>query len=312
VTIAACHVSSEGVVVAADSTTTTFVPGPGGELSPPHHYNYSQKVFEFGDVGSTAGVVLWGLSVLGSKSYRTLIAEIADEAKKQNLASLDKVAEIAVSMFWDEYSAAFEEQVKWAQELEAKGEERTEEENDSLARLKEYLSGGFCLGGRWGAGRSPRAFATPFGPVLTSAPSPRELAVGDYAFWGCPALVERLWWGISPGLFQKIVESGRWTGTSDDLLSLIADSILHLPRDLPLREAIDWIYSTIYITIKAIKFSHLLPVCGGPIEIAVITTDRPFRWVRHKRLGEAIAAYETREDWHRSDFGRSSVSMHAP
>jgi hypothetical protein len=29
--------------------------------------------------------------------------------------------------------------------------------------------------------------------------------------------------------------------------------------------------------------------CGGPIEIAVITTDRRFRWVRHKDWDVAIA-----------------------
>ena len=36
------------------------------------------------------------------------------------------------------------------------------------------------------------------------------------------------------------------------------------------------------------KFSHYLPVCGGPIEIAVISTDRNFRWVRHKRFDDAL------------------------
>jgi hypothetical protein len=36
------------------------------------------------------------------------------------------------------------------------------------------------------------------------------------------------------------------------------------------------------------KFSHMAPVCGGPVEVAVITTDRRFRWVRHKRFDAAI------------------------
>jgi len=39
---------------------------------------------------------------------------------------------------------------------------------------------------------------------------------------------------------------------------------------------------------KAMKFSHMAPVCGGPVEIAVITTDRKFRWVRHKKFDAAI------------------------
>jgi len=36
------------------------------------------------------------------------------------------------------------------------------------------------------------------------------------------------------------------------------------------------------------EFSHTAPVCGGPVEIAVITTDRSFRWVHHKRFDAAI------------------------
>jgi hypothetical protein len=60
------------------------------------------------------------------------------------------------------------------------------------------------------------------------------------------------------------------------------------PFHLPIREAIDWVYASIYPSIKTMKFSHLAPVCGGPVEIAVITTDRPFRWVRHKKLDAAI------------------------
>jgi hypothetical protein len=57
---------------------------------------------------------------------------------------------------------------------------------------------------------------------------------------------------------------------------------------LPIREAIDWVHASIYATIKMMKFSHLPPVCGGPVEIAVITTDKKFRWVRHKRFDAAI------------------------
>lgn len=48
------------------------------------------------------------------------------------------------------------------------------------------------------------------------------------------------------------------------------------------------IHASIYTTIKTMKFSHLAPVCGGPVEVAVISSDRPFRWVRHKKMEAAI------------------------
>jgi hypothetical protein len=61
---------------------------------------------------------------------------------------------------------------------------------------------------------------------------------------------------------------------------------------LPIRDAIDFVYTCIYSTIKALKFSSLQQICGGPIEIAIITTDRPFRWVRHKAFDAAISEGE--------------------
>lgn len=56
-----------------------------------------------------------------------------------------------------------------------------------------------------------------------------------------------------------------------------------------MRDAVDYVHSCIYCTIKAMKFSNLSQVCGGPIEVAVITADRRFRWVRHKSWDAAIA-----------------------
>ncbi len=57
---------------------------------------------------------------------------------------------------------------------------------------------------------------------------------------------------------------------------------------LPIRDAIDFVHACIQSTIKAHKFSNLSQICGGPIEIAVIRTDRRFRWVRHKNWDAAI------------------------
>jgi hypothetical protein len=40
---------------------------------------------------------------------------------------------------------------------------------------------------------------------------------------------------------------------------------------------------------KAFKVSNLSQICGGPIELAVIRTDRRFTWVRHKEWDAALA-----------------------
>jgi hypothetical protein len=63
---------------------------------------------------------------------------------------------------------------------------------------------------------------------------------------------------------------------------------LAFPGSMPLRDAIELVHSMIDATIKAMKFSQLAHTCGGPIEVAVVTTDRPFRWVKHKPFDVAL------------------------
>ena len=154
--------------------------------------------------------------------------------------------------------------------------------------LLQGFSGGFCLGGHLLHDRTPQAFETTYGPNLTAAARVQALRVGTPRFWGVPNLIERLLYGMDGGIAEAILRSGKWTGTPDQLFALAQPFVLGQPHHLPIREAIDWIHSSIHTTIKALKFSHLPPVCGGAVEVAVITTDRQFRWVRHKRLDSAI------------------------
>ena len=83
------------------------------------------------------------------------------------------------------------------------------------------------------------------------------------------------------------------------MLALQRPYTLESPR-LPIREAIDFIHTSIYSTVKGLKFSRLDQVCGGPIEIAVITSDRLFRWVRHKEMDAAIQEQEGGA-WHKRE-----------
>jgi hypothetical protein len=100
-------------------------------------------------------------------------------------------------------------------------------------------------------------------------------------------MIKRLIIGIDDGLKADILKSGKWNGTEQELQALIAQHILSHPI-LPIRDAIDFVHTCIHSTIKAFKFSNLSQICGGPIELAVITVDRSFRWVRHKAWTSAI------------------------
>ena len=125
--------------------------------------------------------------------------------------------------------------------------------------------------------------------MLSAKPVPKQMQIGGIGFWGWRSLIERLIWGIDETIFKSILQSKQWVGTEKELLDLIGRGRLYLPsNELPIREAIDWIYANLYATIKTMKFAPLDIICGGPIEVAVITADRNFRWVCHKSLHEAI------------------------
>ena len=94
------------------------------------------------------------------------------------------------------------------------------------------------------------------------------------------------------------MKSGKWTGTETELIKTLGEFNLGVQANLPIRDAIDFVYSAIHQTIKALKFSRLNQICGDPIEIAVITTDRKFRWVRHKEWQAAIMEGESHEKAH--------------
>jgi hypothetical protein len=287
VTIAACYLSAEGVGFGADSTTTMTVLGPGPiPVGAPHHFTFAQKIFPIGN-DSTLGMTMWGLGNLPNSSYRTLIARFSDDLVAQPAQTLAEVADRWNAFFWRAYSTELAPIQQRTQQLRGQPT-RTPPEEAELLRLQQTFSGGFCLGGHLLHDRTPHAFQTSFSPDLTASAPVQALQVGTPRFWGVPNLMERLLYGIDQGMLNAILASGRWTGTPNDLFALIQPFFLGQPQHLPIREAIDWVHASIHTTIKALKFSHLPPVCGGPVEVAAITTDQPFRWVRHKRLDSAL------------------------
>lgn len=293
-TIAVCYLSPEGVVLGADSTTSTS--GANGF----HYFDFNQKLFEFGQE-STFGVLTWGLGGLGEVSYRTIIARAADRLDANPAASVQD----AVNAFVDEFSGVYTNfgPVQRAQLLNSKlpfvaggadPNARTQLEEAELGNLRSVLFVGFCIAGYASPGRIPEAFVVTFDPTLTVRPTGVAMQMDSTQWWGVPNVIQRMVHGADDNLRHAIMTSGKWTGTLQELNDLIAlQSFRH--ASLPIRDAIDYVYSCIHCTIKAMKFSSLPQVCGGPIEVAVITTDRKFRWVRHKQFSAAINDGESDE-----------------
>jgi hypothetical protein len=260
-----------------------------------HYLNHNQKLYQLGE-DSTLGMLTWGLGSLSGKSHRTLIALFADDLSANKAATLLEIATRWASWFWAAYSA--EPFVLLCQALNAKAPHvagatpqnplaRTEDEEKLFEQLKRDLVVGFCVAGHKLPDRTPSAFQMQFDPLHSVAPNPAIIALGSYSFWGAPNMIMRLIYGYDGNIKNNIMASGKWTGSSLDLDQVMDQSVLYHPT-LPIRDAIDFVYTCIHSTIKALKFSNLFQICGGPIELAVITTDRKFRWVRHKAWDSAI------------------------
>ena len=287
-TIAACHVSPEGVVLGADSTTTITRTLPSGETRD-WSFDYAQKVFEVGESPSTVGLVTWGQGLIGSCSHRTLAARLA---KKHSLVPFDSIEKMTQSLsddLWTCYSSEYAAEIQRAHDLLAKGVAGTIQKDE----LKEYnkllaeLSGGYCLAGRIESPGECEARVILWEPQ-TDKPSIDLVSREAPVFWGVPHIMQRLIFGLDEGVVTQILQHPKWTGTLKELFDIIAANQLIQPSHLPIREAIDWIHTVIHTTIRGVKFAPWPHLCGGPIEIATVTTDRPFRWVCHKEMNAAI------------------------
>jgi hypothetical protein len=288
-TIAVCYLSTEGVVLGADSTTTY------GDTNGNHYYNHGQKLFEIGEE-SQFGLVTWGMGGLPNLSYRTLVATLGDALKVRPAKTVSEVMDRWIDLFWPAYESS--PLVQECRSLSAKtphnallsvagANDRTKAEEDRLNELLSNLVVGFCIAGCDPKDRTPAGFQVLFDGVSTTKPIPVASPMYNLNFWGAPNFILRLFLGIDSGLKHAILTSGKWSGTPQEFDAIAAPHALSLFA-LPMREAVDLVHSCITATIKALKFSSLSQICGGPIEIAVITSDRKFRWVRHKPWDSAI------------------------
>jgi hypothetical protein len=285
-TIACCLVLPEGVIFASDSTVSE---GQDGRF---HYLNHNQKIYEFGE-GSTIGVMTWGLSALGRTGHRTVIARTADDFFKGEASSLKEAASQLAENIWNEFQIQFENQIKEYRDIDDRVRDmarsspdvRSKEDDIRLRILKDEISVGFCIGGHSGHLREPEAYWFEIDPSLRSPPY--IYSVDSELIKGQPEYFYRMYDGHDRNIRDKILNSAHWNGGPADLDNILSDEFI-IPPELTMRDAIDFAHFIVYSTVKTIKFSTKDQVCGGPIEIAVITTDRRFRWVKHKSWDAAI------------------------
>lgn len=280
-------------MLGTDSTSTIpFV------YQEPHYHDHEQKLFEVGRPGSTVALATWGLGRLGEISHRTLAARLGKAHENTPFATMKDMAEHLAKALWTQMETAFGPEIKRLHDLRDKSQpgdpnSLTPDEWEELDAGYQTFRVGYFLAGRVTDADNCEAYEIDYN-VLKRALGPEQIAPETPAFRGVPIIMERLVLGHDTHLAMRVLSSGKWTGSPKDLWDVLrASDYCVRPHLLPLRDAIDWIHTVIHTTIRANKFSgnhH----CGGPVELAVVTTDRPFRWVCHKPLDAAIITAQER------------------
>ena len=131
----------------------------------------------------------------------------------------------------------------------------------------------------------------------------KALDMPSFEYDGMTHVVDRLTKGIDKAFQEKIEEAFSdveiYTGKDNneprplneymsEAIEDISASCCSLRNGIPIRDVIDYVHFLIYTTNKTYKFMPSAPVCGGEVEIAVITLDRGFRRVKTKPLDSLL------------------------
>lgn len=291
VTIAACHVCPEGVVLGTDSTSSLVTQGAGARPTT-HYLDFEQKIFEVGRSESLIGLATWGAGRVGGVSHRLIAAQLGEQHRTRPFASLEGMADWlgdkVTGLFESEYGAIYKQFVECSEKLRDKPGEITEPELKFMEAHQGRFGLGYFLAGRTADPAECQAFAVEWS--IPEREGVRILPVESEkpCFMGVPHIMQRLVFGTDQDVAKRILQSGKWSGSPEELVQTLRTTFLTVnPELLPLRDAIDWIHMVISTTSRSMKFAgqHM---CGGSPEVATVTVDRPFRWVCHKGLDAAI------------------------
>ena len=268
-TIAAAYLTSEGIVLGADSATVISINQPkgiGGNVV--QILRHTQKVFEIGEK-SRYGICTWGSGSVANISHRAIIARVGDTIT--NTTTIENVIDSLI------------------------------EEINNIKNSKPNVGDiGYYIGGWEISSHIPRCFQL---VIQTNGEIKRqELTLGQGSFSGAPKFFSRVFRGFDPDLVQNLIRSikQKISDAPENIDELIKSAIDEASapliaagfQDLPIREAIDWVHFYLHLTVKAFKLQFVVPICCGPIEVAFITAYRCFRWVCHKEFDSAIKEEE--------------------
>jgi hypothetical protein len=279
---------AEGLVLAADSATmlTTIVPTPQGPAQTIlQNFNFANKVTHFKDY--PIGVLTWGLGSIQARSIQSLVMEfeydypsIEDRFARVTggVASPYTVREVAdelLAFIRGRYDAAYP-----APAAPVAGAPQPQ------APLRPGM--GLLIGGYSQNEFFSDEYVFEFPNDADWSEVRPNLPDGSPSFganwYGLTDALQRLYLGYDELALNELVNRGadlaiiqQWANDSVGALPLVFDG-------MPLQDAIDFAEYSVQVVIGRFRFAQGPPLCGGDIDIAVVTPDA-FRWAQRKEWG---------------------------
>jgi hypothetical protein len=261
--VVACVVVNDGVVLAADSAGTVVSTGQDGKSYGSFVYENANKVFQL-HRKMPWGALFWDSIGIGSTSVSNMIKELRDAFMKVPDTlnwTLEQAAAAVKSRLMNEFEIVY-------------GKSPGSQFAGMGCRIAGYSSQAmvpetwcFYLNGD----------GTCTGPVKQEF-IPNIYVNAQYGF------AYRLITGVDPALYPAMESAGlpkEFVERTKGVAESLQVGLVHAA--MPIKDAIDLAEFIVDATIKMFRFMPGVRIVGGPIEIAAITKYEKFKWVKRKR-----------------------------
>lgn len=254
---------AEGLVLAADSASMLQGSVKGGPTQILQTFGFANKITRILD-DYPIGVMSWGIGSISDRSIQSLVMEFAydyDPEQESNPYTVKGVADALLDFIKQRYESAYPDK-------------------------KGRPALGLFVGGYSERQFFSDQFTYEFPASTEWAEVRPNSADGSASFganwYGMTDALSRLVKGFDPAAIQELVKRGADQGVIQKWLD---DSVSELPLvfdGMPLQDAIDFANFAAQVVIGRYRFGLGPPLCGGDIDIAVIT-PADFRWAQRKQ-----------------------------
>ena len=258
---------AEGLVLAADSAVVLqgMVNTPSGpQQTILQTFNFANKVTHLKDY--PIGVLNWGLGSINVRSIQSLIMEF--EYGYPSLAikpsyTVKGVADDLIAFIKDRYDKAYP--------------------SGSLQPVLGFLMGGYSAN-EFFADEFVYQFPASTGWEVVRPDLPDGSPSFGGNWYGMTDALSRLFGGYDGASIGELINRGADRAIVE---KWIADGVSQLPivfDGMPLQDAIDYAEYLVQVVIGRFRFGLGPPLCGGDVDIAVVTPNA-FRWAQRKEWG---------------------------